>query len=662
MIVDYDPSDNAFILHTALNEKDLAKQVPGAAWRDHLPNQFTRGTGAWRVPASWPAYCAVNGIFAHTLTPTDKYRDWAQEVWLGRYGPLTELRFAQDTNIGDGPTVRRLWPLQRVAVQAMVWAERYIEMDDMGGGKTATTLAALKMAAVVHGEDKVFPALIVCPNKVRRSWRKIALEELGDGQGGIWPELRLEVMPKGKPAQVKMLGRFKRVPHDLDGGDCAPEICGSPNYDPCGRSWPSGDPDTWPQVLVINWEALHLLSRLEAFGQIELTEKDRTPGLLNRIPWKTVIADEAHRLKDRKSRVTRAFKAIAFGTPAVDTPPARFRWLLTGTPISKNAAEMWSLLNAMDDVCWPAFTRTCDRYGAKTYNGHGGFDWGGLRQDTAEEFQASILPYSIRRLREQFDPFKPHVTELTLTVPMDPKQHTAYHQLRKNGLAALDGGTLTATDGMSKANRMMRLASAYGEMVDKGRKDPITGEPLLDLLLKPPSNKVTAMLELVDDLGITSMPAPGENRSIVFGHPSRQVIGLCEDALKKARIPYSIIAGGMSDSQQELQERNFELGNTRIMLCVISAAKEGLNSLVKADTLVFLGMSDSNNDNRQFVGRIDRPGQESKKLTVIRVVSEGTLEEFIQVQRLEAKYANLQQIVSDARVLHTMLQWTGEGA
>lgn len=634
MIPIYDPAQNVFILKTSHTEKDLAKQVPGATW--HAPDT------TWRVPASWPGYVAINGIFQHVLQPDPSYVEWANTWWKSKFEPLTNLRFQPDVNLGDGPTVQRLWPLQRVAVQAMVWSERYLVLDDMGGGKTATTLAALKMAAAVHGRDKVFPALIVCPNKVRRSWRKIALEELGDGAGPGYPGLRMEVMPKGKPAQLKLLAKFAAW-HRTDADN--PQL---PSLEDA------------PQVLVINWEALHNLSRLERFGNNELSEKDKTPGPLNMIPWRTVIGDEVHRAKDRKSRQTLALKAITFGTPSVGTRPARFRWGLSGTLVSENAAEAWSILNWMDDVSFPAYTRFLERYSDKLYNGHGGFVFGGIKPQTHDEFQAAFLPYTIRRLREQFDPFKPQRIETTMTIPMEPKQKTAYNDLAKTMLAALDNGVLTATDGKSKGQRLFQLAQSYGEMVDKGRRDPQTGETIYDFLHKAPSNKVNAVMELVEDFGIEAIPNRHLRRSLVVGALSRQLIGLLEIALTKEKIPYSLIVGGMSDSDQELQERNFELGNTHICLCTIGAAKEGLNSLVKADTLVFMQKSWSLTDNKQFVGRVDRPGQTAGSVTIIDMVSEGTMEEFAQKEALEQKGVNFQQVVQDARVLRTMLEFKGE--
>lgn len=643
MIADYDAASNHFILHTSHQEKDLAKQVPGAQWHERMLNIFTHQNGTWALPASWISYCAINGIFRHTLNPSDAYRWWAETAWKTTYETLTQARFREDAYIGDGPIAKRLWPLQRVVVQNMVWAERYLVLDDMGGGKTVSTLAALKMAATVYGEAEVFPALVVCPNKVRRSWKRIALEEMGthdNPQGPLWPDLRMEIMPKGKAAQMKVLKPFLR-------------------WDDPWKHPDEFDPGDLPQVLVTNWESLRLHSRIEAFGQKELSEKERTPGELNRIPWRTVVFDEVHRAKDRNALQTRAAKAIANGTPSAGTGPARFRWGLTGTMVSENAADAWSIWNLIDPDGHPAYSRFIDRYATQTYNGWGGMEIGGLDPATADEYHAAHLPFSVRRLREQFDPFKPRVVKQTLTVPMETKQATAYKQLVTEMAAALDNGTLTATTAMHKSNRLFQLAQAWGEMVDKGRRDPITDEVILDLLLKAPSNKVNAMLELVEDFGISGKPGPSNGRAIVFGAMSRQLIGLCEDALKKIRVPYTLIAGNMSDRDQDYQERLFETGQTRVALCVISAAKEGLNSLVRADTLCFLQKSDSRTDNVQFIGRVDRPGQAAKSVTILDVVSEGTLEEFVQKERLDEKESLFQQFVQDARVMQAMLKFPG---
>jgi len=614
---------DAFVLECGLHEGDLAKQVPGATWKAGVGPQ-----GAWVATATWPAYVAVNGVFAWSIEPDPTYVAWGQHHWEHRFGPLLTLRYMEDFPL-QGPTAERLWPLQRVATWAMVFAERYAEMDEMGGGKTRTTLAAMKLAVALHGEDEVFPALVVCPNKVRRTWVKEAHDDR-DGQGPFWGELRVEVMPKGKAQQRKLLARLTD-----------PEV----------------PADERPQVVVTNWESLAGLSRLEAFGNIEMTPKEREPNLLNEVDWSTVVADEAHRAKDRKSKQTRALKAIAFGTQRVGTTPARFRYALTGTPVSNNSAEAWSILNFLDEVAWPAYSRMVDRYATTMWNAFGGMEIGGVKPETREEFYQAFEPYGIRRLRVQFDPFKPQVMEHTLSVPMEPKQATAYASMAKDMMAELDGGVLVDTRKMTASGRLHQLSQAYGEMVDKGRKDPETGETLLDLQLKAPSNKVKVMLELVEEIGITKEAGP--SRQIVFGAPSRQLIALCEEALLKAKIPYCLVAGGMNDHEQDAYLRAFEQGSAKVALCVISAAKEGLNELVAADTLVFLQESWDPIENKQFKARVDRPGQKAGSVSIITVVSEGTLEEFDKIEKLEGKEVHFQEVVNDEGILRRMLGHKG---
>jgi SNF2 family DNA or RNA helicase len=606
-------NDNGLFIaiQVQLHEGDLAKQCPGTRWHG--------ASNTWRVPVSWTACLALRGVFGQGLAVGPLLAAWAEKEWTERIGPLTQLRLMEDLAL-QGPTAEKLWPLQRVACYAMALAERYGNFDEMGGGKSASTLAAMKLAIAMHGPDEVYPALIVCPNKVRRTWRNEAAR--------VWPELQLEVMPKGKVAQRKVLDKVKEGLVD---------------------------------VVVTNWESLAGLSRLEPFGNIEMSEKEKTPGPLNEIDWRTFVGDEAHRVKDRRAKQTRAAKAIVFGTLGQNPPtrPSRFRYLLSGTPIANNSAEIWSLLNLLDPVAWPAYSRFVDRYATTTWNLFGGMDIGGIKSEFRSEFYQCVDPMTIRRLRQQFDPFKPARVMQTLTVPMEQKQGRAYKEMAESMLAELDGGILVTTSAMVKASRLHQLSQAYGEMQDKGRRDAETGQTMLDLQLKAPSNKVKAMLELVEDMGITSAGLPGQT-PVVFGASSRQLIGLCEEALIKAKIPYSIIAGGMSDHEQERNERLFETGQTSVCLCVISAAKEGLNSLVRAPVLVFLQRSWSRIDNEQFTARIDRPGQVAKSVQIIDVVSLGTLEEFDQKEKLEAKGVNFQSVVADERMLRLALEFKGE--
>jgi len=51
--------------------------------------------------------------------------------------------------------------------------------------------------------------------------------------------------------------------------------------------------------------------------------------------WEYVIVDEAHKLKNEDSQISKRLRQL----------DSRYRLLLTGTPLQNNLHELWSLLN-----------------------------------------------------------------------------------------------------------------------------------------------------------------------------------------------------------------------------------------------------------------------------------------------------------------------------
>jgi SNF2 family DNA or RNA helicase len=67
----------------------------------------------------------------------------------------------------------------------------------------------------------------------------------------------------------------------------------------------------------------------------EFVMRDAT--VLSKVPWKYLIIDEAQRMKDRDSKLAKAFDRFVFDK----------RLLLTGTPLQNELRELWSLLNLL---------------------------------------------------------------------------------------------------------------------------------------------------------------------------------------------------------------------------------------------------------------------------------------------------------------------------
>ena len=590
--VELDELGKNVIIHTEWRFKELCKSIPGSKW-DPKEQQ-------WRVPTSWATCLALRSTFRDDLVIGPRLAKWAGQEVATRINPANELRELEVIEDGFNED---LFPHQRAGVKFLAIARRALLADEPGLGKTAQAIRALKELQD-RGED-VFPALIVCPNTLKKNWKR-EFERW-------WPGVDVEVI-KGSATQ-----RRKIFEESAD-------------------------------VYVINWESLRSHSRLSGYGSIALAKCTECGGHddrvsenrcevhlreLNTIDFKAVVADEIHRSKEPKSKQTRALWAA--------TGNADIRFALTGTPIANNVLDMWSILHWLSPDEWPSKTRWIDRMINTMMNAFGGMMVLGVKPHMEQEFYAAINPRMRRMLKQKVLPWLPDMLFERKDVEMSTKQKKAYDQMRDLMIAELeDGESVTAPSPLTQTIRLLQFASSFAEM----SVDETTGESKVTLI--GPSCKVDAVMDDIKngDFG---------DDSVAVCAVSRQLIDLLSAEMTKEKIPHGLITGAQNEDERQQAVDDFQAGKIKWILFTAQAGGVGI-TLTAARRLIMLQRPWSLVDHKQALDRVHRIGSEiHDSIMITDYVTEGTIEERV-IQVLETKADNFEQIVRDKAQLLSLLK------
>lgn len=576
-------------------ERELLADVPGGRWLD--------GPGRWAVPLTWGACQALRGVFGERLTIGPDLRDWARNELAERVRPCLALRDA-----ADAPGTEDLWPKQRVGSQFLLMAGSALLADDMGAGKTRTVADALVRAAEVPSH--ALPALVVAPLSVKRQWR--------DEITARAPHLRTVVVPSGPVG--------KRRDAILSGADVV--ICHWDQVAAHSRLAP------WGNTKLVKCEAhLSKLAR-EEWASAEATAGNPFPtvtqcevhdGELNQVTWRTIIADEAHRMCSPANKWTRAMWWLG-------DHGSNHRWLMTGTPMESSLGDLWSLLHFVSPEEWPSKVKFIERYCRTGFSPWGGVKVFGLLKDNEAEFRAIFEPRYIRRLLREVAPQVPEPIFEERRVELPAKLRRPYDDVARQGVAMLGDAQLVAWDPLTELTRLTQLASA--SLVDDGPNEE--GKP--EWRVTEPSPKLDELLVVLAELG---------SRQVVVFAQSKQLLVMAEKRLDKAKVTHASIRGGVSESDREAGVDLFNAGEARVLLITLGAGAEGLN-LGTADTLIFLQRSWSFKKNRQAMHRIVRPGSERHdRLLIIDIIADDTVEE-ANLSRYQSKLEKHEAVFQDA--------------
>lgn len=333
--------------------------------------------------------------------------------------------------------------------------------------------------------------------------------------------------------------------------------------------WPEMYDNTKVLPTKFSQEGISILNYERLVNEVTLTK-------VKSFRWDVLVCDEAHRIKNQKSKRTLAVKSI----------PAERRWALTGTPILNKPDDLWSILHFLDvrysgKSYWAFVEHFC-----KIVEGFWGRKLVGLTDNPSNEalLQSMLARMCIRNSEVEVGHGK---LEGVVKVQMGAKHKKLYASTRDLILEELPD-TISIPNGAVHVLRLQQLTSWPG-LFEAGMHGA----------------KFEWIKDLVED-------NPGD-KIVVFTKFAKSAAALARylDAGGDAAVLY---IGDMSPVERDLSVYRFlHEPATRVLIGTIGAMGQGVDGLQKASrVVVFLDRDWSPELMKQAEGRLCRMGQEKQ--------------------------------------------------
>lgn len=474
-----------------------------------------------------------------------------------------------------------LKPHQRALVGALAGLSemKAIVADDMGLGKTGSALAAIAEAATIKGDGGIIqeddylryvtgsePRLIVCPNSVKGVWRR---------EVGRW-------LGPGEPVQI-IDGTTPKARHN--------------------QLVTSLDDPTW---IIVNYEQLRTqkIKRKTRTGGTKTEEIMKEP-LFAESKWLAVIADEAHRAKNRKASQTRGLFRVQ----------APIMLALTGTPLMNTPDELWALLHWLFPKEYTSYWRFYEQY-VDYIEGYFGKIITGVKNPDALRFELNKRLY--RRTKAQVLDL-PEKLRVRIPVQLDSKSRKLYTEAEK-GLwleieKAVTEGDASATRFAAEASSGKNIYTIPNGAARTVRLRQILSTPAL-LGGEDHSNKMDALVENVID---------NQHKQHVVFSEFVQSCNILAERLRTKELNAETYTGETEEHVRTELEDKFQRGEIQVLIGTIGAMREGI-TLTAADTQHWLERAWVPGWNEQGEDRNHRIGQRNA-VTIYIYEAENTVDD-----------------------------------
>ncbi|KAJ0963388.1 hypothetical protein J5N97_028510 [Dioscorea zingiberensis] len=348
----------------------------------------------------------------------------------------------------------------------------------------------------------------------------------------------------------------------------------------------------------------------------EMAIKEKTA--LRCFSWCYVIIDEAHRIKNENSLLSKTMRLYH----------TNFRLLITGTPLQNNLHELWSLLNFLLPEIFSS---------AETFDEWFQISGENDQQEVVQQLHKVLQPFLLRRLKSDVEKGLPPKKETILKVGMSQLQKQYYRALLQKDLEVINGGGECKC--LLNTAMQLRKCCNHPYLFQGAEPGPpyTSGEHLITS-----AGKMVLLDKLLSKL------KERDSRVLIFSQMTR-LLDILEDYLMFRGYLYCRIDGNTCGEDRDTSIEAFNQPGSDKFIFLLSTRAGGLGiNLASADVVILYDSDWNPQVDLQAQDRAHRIGQK-KEVQVFRFCTEYTIEEKV-IERAYKKLALDALVIQQGRL------------